>query len=432
MDVPIINLAQVVLAAPDALPQRATNETLTVNRNFRTGCPRIRHVHKMDTIMNAALKNLRTFLSDYCHFADPNIVKPLSYWIAATYIFEAFDCFPYMSITARVKRAGKTRLSELIGFTCSMPFNVAGASAASLFRTVEENKPTIIIDEAESLSSESASTIRTFLNVGYRKGQTIPRADGKRGVEQWPTYCPKVFVLIGDVYDTLRDRSIIVEMQRGEPEKRFSYEIAKLEGAAIADEIKSLIAERLEAIQGAYEETSIPFLTDRDAEIWRPIFSVAKAIEPESITELSRIAVDLATEKTAERRQYGFVNQEEAEKTIRREEYARRAVADLLVVTDEKFTPANGKKGQYGEAIPAAEAVAVLKNIDIAPWRKYEGTGLEGRMLADLVAVLELRSKPIRASGPFKGAKQNVFRGFTRKDILACAKKYNIKSSVTQ
>jgi len=367
------------------------------------------------------LQNLRQFLSDYCHFANPEIVRPLSLWIAATYLYEAFDCFPYLTITARVKRAGKTRLSELIGFTCSMPFNVAGASAASLFRTVDENKPTLLIDEAEALSSESASSIRTFLNVGYRKGQTIPRADGKYGVKQWPTYCPKVFVLIGDVYDTLRDRSIIIEMQRGEPGKRFSYEIAKLEGAAIADEIKNLVAENLEAIQLAYCDTDINFLTDRDAEIWRPIFTIAKAIEPDSISELSRIAVDLATEKTADSRKYGFVNQEEQERTIRREEYARRAIADLLTITAKR------------EYVSSAEAITLLKAIDIAPWRKYEGTGLEGRMLADLVAVLELRSKAIRDnSKPYKagGKGQNMVRGFTRKDILACAKKYKI--TVTQ
>jgi hypothetical protein len=362
------------------------------------------------------LKNLRAFLSDYCHFADPNIVRPLSLWICGTYLYEAFDSFPYLAITAHVKRAGKTRLSELIGFTCSMPFNVAGASAASLFRTVADNKPTIIWDEAETLSSEASSITRAFLNVGYRKGQTIPRADGKRGVIQWPTYCPKIFVLIGEPYDTLRDRSIIVEMQRGEPAKRFAYETAKEEGFTIAEEIKSVVAENLEAIQSAYASTEIPFLTDRDAEIWRPIFAIAGVLDSTD-KSLSRIAVDMATEKTADIRRYGFVNQEEQEKTVRREEYARRAIADLIAITAKR------------DSIPANEAVTLLKEIDIAPWRKYEGTGLEGRMLADLVAVLELRSKPIRNGGPFKGSKQNVFRGFTRKDILACAKKYNIKPS---
>ncbi len=358
--------------------------------------------------MSSPLKNLRSFLSDYCHFADAAIVRPLSLWIAGTYLYEAFDSFPYLVITAHVKRAGKTRLSELIGFTCSMPFNVAGATAASLFRIIQDNKPTIMWDEAETLSSEASTITRAFLNVGYRKGQTIPRATGQ-DVTQWPTYCPKVFVLIGDVYDTLRDRSIIVEMQRGEPRKRFSYESAKMEGEEIAAEIKNLVAENLERIQSEYSGMELRFLTDRDAEIWRPVFALAKALEPETIPELSRIAVDVTTEKTANVKRYGYVNQEEQERIVEREEYAKRLLADMLKISDKV------------KAIPSNRAVNLLHEINIAPWRKYQGTGLDMTMLADLLGIYELRPKPCRIG-------ENVFRGYTRKDILAAAKKYRVQS----
>lgn len=352
------------------------------------------------------LKNLRNFLSDYCHFTDAAIVRPLSLWIAGTYLYEAFDSFPYLVITAHVKRAGKTRLSELIGFTCSMPFNVAGATAASLFRIIQDNKPTIMWDEAETLSSEASTITRAFLNVGYRKGQTIPRATGQ-DVTQWPTYCPKVFVLIGDVYDTLRDRSIIVEMQRGEPKTRFAYETAKADGEEIGQAIKCLVAENLEKIQSCYSSMDIRFLTDRDSEIWRPIFALAQAIEPESIPELSRIAVDMATEKTANVKRYGYVNQEEQERIVEREEYAKRLLADMLkIVGNDK-------------AIPSAKCIFRLREIGIAPWRKYQGTGLDMTMLADLLGIYELRPKPCRIG-------ENVFRGYTRKDILAAAKKYKV------
>lgn len=355
------------------------------------------------------LKNLRAFLSDYCHFADPAIVRPLSLWIAGTYLYETFDSFPYLVITAHVKRAGKTRLSELIGFTCSMPFNVAGATAASLFRIIQDNKPTIMWDEAETLSSEASTITRAFLNVGYRKGQTIPRATGQ-GVTQWPTYCPKVFVLIGDVYDTLRDRSIVVEMQRGEPRKRFAYETAKMEGEEIANSIKILVAENLELIQSEYSGMELRFLTDRDAEIWRPVFALAKAIEPESVTELSRIAIDMATEKTANVKRYGYVNQEEQERIVEREEYAKRLLTDMLKITERK---------EFSKAIESRNAIKLLHEINIAPWRKYQGTGLDMTMLSDLLGIYELRPRVCRIG-------ENIFRGYLRKDILECAKKYKV------
>jgi len=352
------------------------------------------------------IQKLRNFITSYSHFADENLVIPLSLWILGTYCYEIFDSFPYLVITAHVKRAGKTRLSELIGFTCSMPFNVAGATAASLFRIIQDNKPTIMWDEAETLSSEASSLTRAFLNVGYRKGQTIPRATGQ-GVIQWPTYCPKVFVLIGDVYDTLRDRSIICEMQRGEPKKRFAYETAKEDGDEIAQELKQVVAANIEAIQSAYAECECDFLTDRDAEVWRPIFALASVFDRDMYRQLSRIAVDMATEKTADVKRYGYVNQEEQERIVRREEYGRRAISDLLFLTKKV------------KSIESKNAVTALREIDIAPWRKYEGNGLDMNKLADLVGIFELRPKVIRQG-------TNVFRGYTQKDISTCAKKYKI------
>jgi hypothetical protein len=363
--------------------------------------------------IQSALQNLRNFLSSYCHFADQSIVRPLSLWIAGTYIFEAFDSYPYLVITAKVKRAGKTRLSELIGFTCQMPFQVAGASAASLFRKIKDDKPTILWDEAETLSSEATSLVRAFLNVGYRKGQSIPRACAD-GVIELPTYCPKAFVLIGDVYDTLKDRSIIVEMERADRtqiKKHFSYETAKAEGLEIAEELRSVIFENVSSITEAYENISLPFLTDRDEEIWRPIFALAKAIDTESFEQMKRTAVDMATEKTNPVR---YVPNEDAEKKREMEEYGFRLLADMLTIT-------KNKKG-----ISSSDAIDALKEIDVAPWRKYLGEGLTMKNMADLLAAYDLRPKPIRMGVKFNGNGQPVYRGYSRKDIEAAAKKAKV------
>jgi len=360
-------------------------------------------------VKNPTLEKLRRMIAKYLFFADPSILIPLSFWIAGTYLYEAFDSFPYMVITARVKRAGKTRLSELIRFTCNMPYSVAGASAASLFRMIEDRKPTIIWDEAETLSSEASSIVRAFLNVGYRKGQTIPRAQGQE-VKEWPTYCPKVFVLIGEVYDTLRDRSIIVKMTRGTTQdtdrlQRFSYETCKAEGLEIVDAMRVLIANNMQAILEAYETENLDFLTDRDEEIWRPLFAIAKVLEPESYKAMKRIAVDMATEKTAPYKKWELNVDEE--KRAEKEEYAHRLLSDFLSITKNL------------KAISSATAINVLRDIDVAPWRKYLGNGLDMNMLADLLGIVELFPKVHRV-----GTK--TFRGYSRADILSAAKKARV------
>lgn len=345
-------------------------------------------------------KKLQNYIAGYSHFENPEIIKAVSLWIAGTYMFESFDSYPYLVITARTKQAGKTRLSELLSFTSNMPFRVAGASAASLFRKIQDDKPTIIWDEAETLSSEASSLVRAFLNVGYRKGQTIPRATGN-GVTEYPTYCPKVFVLIGDVYDTLRDRSLIVTMQRGTPKRRFSYENAKAEGEEIATELRETIANNMELIAGLYEKQVLQFLTDRDEEIWRPLFSIAQQIDTESYQPMRVISADMAAEKT---NPVKYVPNVDAEKKIQMEQFGARLLCDLLRITSKM------------KAVQTIDAIPMLMKIDVAPWRKYMGTGLDPIMMADLLAIFDLKPKPQRV-----GAK--VFRGYSRKEIEAAARK---------
>jgi hypothetical protein len=370
------------------------------------------------------------FLSDYCHFKEPAISIPISFWIAATFIFDTFDSFPYMCITARTKRAGKTRLSELISFTCQNPFSVAAASAASLFRAIQDNNPTIIWDEAETLSSESASVIRALLNVGYRKGQTIPRASGG-GIVQYETYCPKVFVLIGDIYDTLRDRSIMVEMERADPsiltsKKRFSYETAKAEGFELAEEIKKLIGDNLECIQSFYISETLGFLTDRDEEIWRPLFAICRAVDIETYTSMQRIAADLAAEKTNPYRYVENLNDESKKQT---EEYGLILLRDVLSVC-KKSVPGIGK---FSKAIPSADLLGILKDIPTSPWRKYhspaevrggngkvdEGSGLTVVQMCYMLNQFGIHPKLQRQG-------EKVFRGYTVSQIEDAAKKYKV------
>lgn len=365
-------------------------------------------------MLKSVLEKLRKFILCYSCLKDEALVVPLSLWIAATYVFEAFDAFPYLVITAKIKRAGKTRLKELIGFTCQMPFNVTGASAAALFRSIKDNKPTILWDEAEELSKEGNSLMRQFLNSGYRKGQSIPRATGD-GVTEWPTYCPKAFVLIGDVFDTLRDRSIVVEMDRMTPEqaskmKRFSYETAKAEGAEIAEELRVVLSENLEQIVEAYNSQELSFLTDRDEEIWRPIFAIAKILDSATYNakttnktrSMKALAVDLATEKTNPER---YTPSAENEAKLEQEEYGLKLLHDLLSVIPK------GVKG-----ISSVDALNKLRSIDVAPWRKYHGTGLTLNNSAEPNSMSALLS-PYNVKPELVRNGKKVFRGFRRADV---------------
>lgn len=351
-----------------------------------------------------AVKDMETYLSSYMSFGDTQYPFVLSLWAMATYLWPSFDAFPYMVITSATKRSGKTRLSELLSFAASNARNFAGMTAATLFRSIKDENPTIFIDEAETLSSESADTMRSVLNVGYRKGQTIPRM-GKAGVEQWPAYCPKVFILIGDVFDTLRDRSIIITMRRGDAPKRFLYEIAKAEGEEIGQRFQSIASETQGSIFDAYMTASngLPFLQDRDEEIWMPLFAIAQIVCPNRLEELTRAAVDLATMKTADARRHTEIEMRDADREARDTEYGERLLHDMSACYHKN-----------AKFMFTATLITKLYEMPTGPWRKFRGEGLSAIDMSNLLSRFGVQPKLGREA---KGRSGKVARGYAIEQV---------------
>jgi hypothetical protein len=368
-------------------------------------------------------RHLQAFIERYVTFSNPDYSFVGALWATATHLFPKpqqdpdtknwtlpavpFDAFPYLVITSDTKRSGKTRFSEILSFLCNRPKAVAGATAAAIFRYIETVCPTLINDEAELLAGEGASVMRSVLNVGYRRGQMIPRGDGDT-VAEWATYCPKVFVLIGDVYDTLRDRSIVVRMQRAAAVERFVFEKARSEAALLLSQIVAATTKHKDAIAEAYAaHKGLPFLSDRDEEIWLPLFAVCQILAPDRVEELKRVAVDMATEKTAPKRRYVDLA-DEAEAAADTKEYSERLLRDLLSVF---------KSGE--RALHTNDALARLHDVTTGPWRKFRGVGLTAIDLSNLLGRFAGVEPVLIKIG---GKKGKVARGYHRVTIEKAAK----------
>lgn len=353
--------------------------------------------------MKNIVARIEDYIQDYVTLADPHYSLPLALWIIGTFAYTEFDAFPYVVVNSPTKRSGKTRLSEMMAFCASNPRNFAALTAATMFRSIESEKPTMVFDEAETLSSESASTMRAVLNVGYRRGQTIPRTVGG-GIKEFSTYCPKIFILIGDVYDTLRDRSIVITMKRAETRKRFIYDVAREEGRELREAVHGSVTDHTGAIQHAFQtHKGLPFLMDRDEEIWTSIFCLAEVFCKDRLRELQASAVDMATEKTADARRY--VDLKEAETAAMEDEYAKRLLTDmfsLFVTTGSRV-------------ISTENAITALKAIPTAPWRKFRGDGIDAHDLANMLS--RFGPKPVRiALGSGRG-NQTFKRGYKREHV---------------
>lgn len=357
------------------------------------------------SLLSAALTDVESYLTRYVVFPTVDYALVGALYAAGTYLWPDFDAYGYLVITADVKRSGKSRFAEVLSNVSSNPRNFAGMTPATLFRSIKDENPTVFIDEAETMSSEAADVMRAVLNVGYRKGQTIPRM-GKTGVVEWPVYCPKVFILIGDVNDTLRDRSIVIRMQRGTPRERFLYEVAKADGHALGVKLLELLSERKDQVMQSYMNTRLPFLGDRDEELWLPLFAVCSVLAPHRIPELERIAVDMSTEKTMPKRK--FTTLAGAEEEAMDEEYAVRLLRDLCKVID-------GNKHIFTQ-----DALEKLKALATSPWRKFRGEGLDAHDMGNLLSRFGIQPRLVRGPG---GAKGKVARGYRKEDAAAALKK---------
>lgn len=355
------------------------------------------------------IAKLETYFAKYVAApADYHLVAAL--WASMTYIYRSLDTVPYLCVTALTKRSGKTLFAiDLLRPVCSQAMNATGMSGPVLWRKMQENNGGVLFaDEAESLSSEAGSKLRSALNIGYKRGQTVPVVVGGKVIDM-PVFGPKCFVLIGDVNDTLRDRSIALYMRRATPEAtaklaRFVSVNVESEAAVLGAELGEVMADKAGAIIDAYHNSdSLDWLSARDAEIWLSLFAICSVLAPERIEELKRVATDLSADKGSDLMKFSAEAAHDAEKKAERAEYCVRLLKDLSTVCGAR------------KYVTSEEVVSALKAIPTAPWRRYKGRGINDQDIGYLLPP-RLQAKNIKIQST---PKQIVKRGWAKKDLDA-------------
>ena len=151
-------------------------------------------------------------------------------WVLHTHALDAADYSPYICIQSATKRCGKSRLLEVLELVVRRPLKSAKLMAAAIFRSIQPGaEPTMPPDEQERLWTSRGinDDLRRVLNSGFHRGENVRRTVGRYlqyAVQEFPTFCPKAFATIGQLPDTVADRSIYIEMKRklpGEQVERF-------------------------------------------------------------------------------------------------------------------------------------------------------------------------------------------------------------------
>jgi uncharacterized protein DUF3631 len=234
------------------------------------------------TRLATALDDAEAFIRRYVVITDDQAAA-VALWILHTYTLDAADITPYLSITSAEKQSGKTVLLDVLEKLANKPWRAVTPSAAVTFRTIEKECPTLLLDEVDTIWGPKARDedegLRALLNAGFRRhGSTVPRCDGpKMRVRNFRTFCPKALAGIGELPDTVADRSIPIRMERKRRDdrvERWRERAARIVAEQVAESIRETGVTVVADLDG-YEPELPDELSDRAQDAWEPLLAIA-------------------------------------------------------------------------------------------------------------------------------------------------------------
>src|SRR5262249_27788612 len=116
----------------------------------------------------------------------------IALWVAFAHCHDCFTISPLLSITSPTPECGKTVCHDYLDGVVPKPLAGCNISTASIFRVVDELKPTLLIDEADTFLP-SNNDMRGILDSGHRRSNAwVLRTVGdNHTTKRFSTWSPK-------------------------------------------------------------------------------------------------------------------------------------------------------------------------------------------------------------------------------------------------
>lgn len=308
------------------------------------------------------LDALAEALGRYVAHPSPASCDAVALWAAHTHLVEHFDSTPRLALLSPEPQCGKSRTLEVLELLVRAPLAVQSVTPAVLARTIDDHPTTVLLDEADSIFGPRAKEhedLRAILNAGHRRGAGYARMVGegaKMTAKTFSVFAPVALAGIGDLPETVMQRSIVLRMRRRAPDEHvepFRYRKAAGHLAPLRERLARWAEQVSEQVAGA-EPTMPAGITDRPADVWEPLLAVADAAGGDWPERARAACLELvgnsATSSTAS--------------------LGVRLLTDLRLVF--------GDEAQ----LPTDEVLRRLLSLDEAPWPDLRGRPLDARGLA--------------------------------------------------
>jgi hypothetical protein len=328
----------------------------------------------LDLLLTAAVIWIRKFV-----VMSETQANACALWAAHTHAFDTFKFTPYLHVSSATKRSGKTRVLEVLYSLVADPEDMDGITPAALIRIVDQERPTLLIDEIDAAfggDKDLSQALRGILNSGFRSRGNFRKCEGEGAnmkVRKFATFCPKAFAGIGRLPDTIEDRSIPIRLRprivAQEPITEFDEEEWEFQARTIAAGFKDALAAGREQLAEANPERPHG-ISDRAKDVWKPLLGIAD-LAGGGWPERARKAAGVLC---------GPRDPEEEEINVRLLDAVRRAFVELD--TDKLLT---------------TELLDFLHAQEDEPWADWSrGNGITARRVADLLRPLGIKKKTIR------------------------------------
>ncbi len=339
------------------------------------------------------LDELRSAIARYVLLPGQEALDAVTLWVAATHLQPAFQHPPRLAVVGPAKRCGKSRLLDVVTETVHKPVITVNASTAAVFRSVTEEPPTLLVDEADTLFgspkvAEKNEDLRGLLNAGHQRNRPALRIAGpEHKPVEYPTFAMAALAGIGDLPDTIMDRSIVVRMRRRAPGEKVAAFRARRDTPHL-HELRDRLSAWTDRISGQAVTREPPMpVEDRAADTWEPLAVVA----------------DLAgghwpaTARSACKTMSAYEAGQDEEGGLK-----VRILADIRTAFASYGNP---------ETLSTAHLLTALKRDEEAPWNDYGRNGLEGRGLRVLLNDYGIHSVNVRFpdGSQVKGFHRNMF-----------------------
>lgn len=343
------------------------------------------------------LDELRAALLRYVVLPTDEAADAVALWIAATHAQPAWEHAPRLVITAPEKRCGKSRLLDIVEATCHEPIIAVNVSVAAVTRSITEDPPTLLVDEADAYFGPKAKgdreEMRGILNAGHQRNRPSLRYNAERGkVEKLNTFAMAALAGIGDMPDTIMDRAVVVRMRRrapGETVSPFRTRRDRPALEALAERIHEWARANLDQLTDMVPDMPVE---DRAADTWEPLVAIAE-VAGGDWPKRSRAAAE------------AFVNA--AEDAAEDASLSVRLLSDLREV--------------FGDAdrLRTSTILERLHAVEDAPWGDYFGRPFTARDLSSRLRPYGITPKDVREDGTGPNRK-----GYTRAQFWDAWQRY--------